>query len=491
MLERKIVFEIHRLKDMGFSNSSIAQDLRISRDSVGLYLKEPERRLAKHKRSSMLDPYKPLIDQLLQEHPGLPAPVALRRIQQKGFTGEITIVRDYLRIKKSAMRQGGHAFIRFESSPGQQMQIDWGHFGTLVYGNTKRKLYAFVITESYSRMLYVEFTHSQKQEVLHRCLMNAFMFFGGSPKELVVDNMLTAVVERQGRIIRFNDAFLDFLRPLKINPVACNVRSPQEKGKVERSVQYIRQSFWPLRSFTDLLDANSQARAWLKEVANVRIHKGTGEKPDTRFGSVRLRPLPDTLPDALETVSVLVHKDFAVRFDGNAYTVPPWTTGKRLILKADADSVSIYHKDKTVAGHVRSYESRQRIENPSHAEQVKRLQRRLWEDRDIALFASMGDETIKYLEALADARQPIKKNVSKLLSLRDEYGVHPLLDAITRAIEIKAFTADYIKNILYQAHTPKRTHQPVMLEKEELNRIRLSEPSLAEYDAIAVKRSKP
>jgi len=103
----------------------------------------------------------------------------------------------------------------------------------------------------------------------------------------------------------------------------------------------------------------------------------------------------------------------------------------------------------------------------------------------------MGDETTVYLEALSDARQPIKKNVLKLLSLRDEYGATALLGAITKAIEIKAYGADYIEHILYQAQTPKKMHQRVMLEKEELNKIRLSEPSLAEYDAIAVKRSKP
>lgn len=490
MIDRKVVFEIHRLKEMGFSNSYIGRALGINRDSVSLYLKDPERRLVKSGKPSKLDPYKPLIDHLLEEHPTAPAPVVLRRLQQEGFTGEITIVRDYLRFKKGRAHQG-RAFIRFESLPGWQMQVDWGHFGTIPYGSTKRKLYAFVIAESYSRMLYVEFTHSQRQEVLHQCLINAFTFFGGTPQELVVDNMLTAVTERQGRIVRFNDAFLDFLRPLKINPVACNVRSPQEKGKVERSVQYLRQSFWPLRSFTDLLDTNFQVRAWLKEVANVRIHMGTGEKPTERFGNVKLKSLPEHLPDALETVSALVHKDFAVRFDSNAYTVPPWTVGKRLILKADTNTVSIYYKDKTVAVHARSYESKKRIENPSHAEQVKRLQRRLWQDRDIALFASMGDETTVYLEALSDARQPIKKNVLKLLSLRDEYGATALLGAITKAIEIKAYGADYIEHILYEAQTPKKMHQRVMLEKEELNKIRLSEPSLAEYDAIAVKRSKP
>ncbi len=137
-------------------------------------------------------------------------------------------------------------FIRFESSPGEQFQTDWGHFGSLPYGNTKRKLYALAVTECHSRMLFVTFTHTQKQAVLHQALTDAFKFFGGTPQKIVVDNMLTAVYERVGRIISFNDAFLDFLRPFKTVPHACNVRSPWEKGKVENIISYIRKNFRPL-----------------------------------------------------------------------------------------------------------------------------------------------------------------------------------------------------------------------------------------------------
>jgi len=131
-------------------------------------------------------------------------------------------------------------------------------------------------------MSYVEFTHSQKQEALHQSLLNAFRFFGGTPEEIVVDNMLTAVIERQGSLIRFNDAFLDFLRVFKIVPVACNVRAPHEKGKIESIIKYLRQNFWPLRSFAGLKDVQTQVIEWLNTVANVRIHQTTGQRPKDR-----------------------------------------------------------------------------------------------------------------------------------------------------------------------------------------------------------------
>ena len=382
------------------------------------------------------------------------------------------------------------AFIRIESPPGEQMQLDWGYFGTITYGNARRKLYAFAITESYSRMLYVEFTHSQKQAVLHQCLLNAFSFFNGTPRKVVVDNMATAVIERHGSLVRFNEAFLDFLRPFKINPVACNARQPQEKGKIERSIRYIRQSFWPLREIKNLADANYQVRKWLDETANTRIHGTIGEKPSERFLNVKLQILPDNLPDCRDTISATAHKDFAVRYDNNFYTVPSWVVGKQLILKADNETISIFCKDKSVAVHNRCWEHKKRIEIPSHTEMVRRLKNKVFRDRDIAVFASMGDDASDYLEALADASQPIKKNITRLLYLKDEYGETSLIYAIKRALKHKAYGSDYIENILYQEMTPVRVHPPVKLKNDDLNRIRFAMPLLEEYDAIAIKRSR-
>ena len=188
------IFEIHRLNDLNWSQRKIARHLRIGRPAVKKYLNNPHQAPAKrNKRASKLDAYRELIDQLLQQDPQVKAPVVLQRIQNQGFDGKITIVRDYL-LKLRGRQSSRRPFIRFESPPGKQLQIDWGHFGHLQYGQTKRKLYALAVIESYSRMLYVQFTHSQKQETLHQCLLNAFSFFGGTAQEIVVDNMVTAVI---------------------------------------------------------------------------------------------------------------------------------------------------------------------------------------------------------------------------------------------------------------------------------------------------------
>jgi transposase len=489
MLDKRTIFEIHRLNNRGLKQRQIARQLRLGRDTVKKYLEDPDKSFcSKAPGGSKLDPFKDSIAKYLDEDPQLKATVILQHLEQQGFDGEITILRNYLR-KVRGKTKYRQPFIRFESKPGEQMQIDWGHFGSLSYGQHNRKLYALAVIESYSRKLYVKFTHSQKQEALHQALLNAFSYFKGTPQSLLVDNMLTAVTERDRSLVRFNELFLDFLRPFRINPVACNVRAPHEKGKIENAIKYLRQNFWPLRSFIDLKSVQTQLNLWLDTVANVRIHQTTGQRPDDRFKNVALRPLPELLPDCRQTAQVNVYKDFAVRFDCNTYTVPPWTIGKKLTLKADNNTVTIYHKQKAISTHHRSWEKRQRIELPAHVEQVRKMKKRLWQDRQIAAFLSLGQDAQDYLDALVKAGQPVKKNVTKLLRLKDDYGAPSLILAMQKALTYHAAGADYIENILYQEMTPQRHHLPVRLKDQDLNRIRLTEPLLAEYDAY-IKRRK-
>lgn len=489
MIDRRTIFEIHRLKHLGWSRRKIARHLHIDRNSVKKYVLNPVASQTRSPRASKLDPYRDQVKTLLEQDPAVSAPVVLQHLRENGFEGKITIVRDYL-LKLRGKRKRPVAYTRFESPPGKQMQIDWGHFGSLQYDGTRRKLYALVVIEAFSRMFYVHFTHSQKQPVLHGCLLKAFTWFGGCPTQLVVDNMATAVVERLGSVVRFNDAFLDFCRHFNIVPVACNPGAPYEKGKVESGVKYLRQNFLPLRSFADLEDAQNQVVHWLETVANIRIHQGTGQRPADRFKKVTLQRLPALLPDCREMRSLLVHKDFAIRFDGNGYSAPPWAIGKNVTVKADQTSVSLYLKDKRIAVHPRCWQRKQRIETPSHRQQVKKLQKRLWHDRQVAAFMSLGPVAVDYLNALCDAGQPVRKQVKRLLVLKDRYGTEAVIYALTQSMACKAWGADYVENILHQQMAPKNDQPPVKLKNEQLNRIRLNRPSLAGYDAHIIGRLK-
>ncbi len=486
MISRRTALEIVQLKEQGFSIRSIARQLQLSRETVAKYLADDTPTRARARKTSKLDPYRELIGEMVTGCPDIKAPVALQRIREKGFSGEITIVRDLLR-QLRGQRSLRQPFIRFESDPGEQIQIDWGHFASLTYGDSSsRKLYALAVVEGYSRMLYVFFSHSQQQEALHQGLLEAFRYLGGIPKEIVVDNMLTAVTERVGSIIRFNDAFLEFLGNFGIRPHACTIRAPHEKGKVENAIKYIRTNFWPLREITSLDQAQEQVRQWLDTVANVRKHATTGQRPIDRLQG--LQPLPDPLPDCRQICGLQVHKDFGVRFDTNVYSVPPWAVGKQVTLKADNQRVSIYLKDKLIACHCRCWQRRQRLELPGHREQVRKIKKRTLRDRQVMVFLSLGETALQYLDQMTDLRLPIKKNITALLLLGDEYGDAALRYGLEKSLEKKAIGADYVRNILYQEMTPVSNHPPVRLNQEDLNDIRLTTPSLAEYDTIVLKR---
>lgn len=490
MIDRRTIFEIHRLAHDGLSVRKIAATLGLSRPTVQKYLDDPTAQATKPTRASKLDPFKDDIARMLETDPKVSAAVIRQHLQERGFEGGATIVRDYLsHVRPSA--QAKAAFIRFESDPGVQCQIDWGHFGSVPYGHTQRKLYCLAVIECHSRLLYLDFTHSQRQETLHRGLLGAFRFFQGTPKELVHDNMLTAVIEHQGPVVRFNDQFLEFLRPFHINPIACNVNQPQEKGKVEKgAIHYIRHNFWPLRSFTNLDDLQAQANHWRDQVANRRVHRTTGFRPIERFRPEAMRPLPEFLPDCRDTAVAKVHRDFAILFDGNAYSAPPWAIAKTLTVKADHRHVTLYFKDRAIATHPRCWGRNQRLELPRHRQAAQQHHPRHWLSPEVTAFIALGDVAKTYLEQLATTQQPLQKSVKKLLDLKDDYGAHALLEAMERASRHQAYGAHYIENILYQEMTPQRQHPPVRLKQDHLNQIRLDEPSLAEFDTFVIKRSQ-
>jgi len=152
--------------------------------------------------------------------------------------------------------------------------------------------------------------------------------------------------------------------------------------------------------------------------------------------------------------------------------------------------VFVYHKEKQVAVHHRNWKKKERVQLPSHREQVKKLKKRLLLDRQMMIFMSLGQEAVDFLEKLSQASQPVKKTVNRLLDLKDQYGTSSLIVALRKALEHKLYGADYVQNILHQHRTPTMEHQPLKLKNKDLNDIRLAAPNLAEYDAVVMKRKK-
>jgi hypothetical protein len=202
-----------------------------------------------------------------------------------------------------------------------------------------------------------------------------------------------------------------------------------------------------------------------------------------------MTPLPASLDlDLRDRATAKVHVDFSVRFDGNSYTVPPWAVGRQVSIAADYQKLTIYYKERAIANHQRSWQRKQRVESPHHRQEALKGNRRQWATAEVSAFASLGEDARTYLEALAKADIPLLKDVRKALSLKDRYGAQPLLDAIKQALAHQAIGANYIENILRQTARPTTSHPPVRLDNERLNRIRLEEPLLAEYDTFIMTR---
>jgi transposase len=230
MLSPDQISELHRLHFVEkWSLRKIARHMRIGRRTLAKYLEAPAAKAAHRDRSSKLDPFKPIIAELLQQDPDANAPVIAQRLKPHGYDGGFTIIKDYLRtLRKSVVAR--RAYVRVEPAPGERFDVDWGHFGALVYNGATRKLYAFCLVESHSRKMYLEFTHSQTFETFARCHIHAFQFFAGASREIWFDNLATAVAEHDGNLVRFNPRFLAFARECNFIPRACHVAAAWEKA---------------------------------------------------------------------------------------------------------------------------------------------------------------------------------------------------------------------------------------------------------------------
>lgn len=317
-------------------------------------------------RPSKLDVYKAFLEAKVGE-----APYTAKRlgemIRAQGYTGGYTILAKYVGAVRQKQRV--QAVLRFETLPGQQMQADWAEFAWVILpSGERRKLYAFAAILGYSRMRYVEFTLDQKLPRLLESLTHAFAYFGGVARELLMDNMKTVVVSRdlRGETIRFHPKFSDFIG---YYGCSCRLTWPyraQTKGKVERTIGYLRQDFWPGVQFTGLDDLNAQALGWCDRV-NDQPHSQTGQVPRERLKQEGLTPLGNR--PAYDTRAHHVRKasrDCWVSFEGSVYSLPWRYAGREVTLLAGTKTVEIFCGGDKVAEHPRAKAKGTQVQNLSH-----------------------------------------------------------------------------------------------------------------------------
>ena len=465
----------------------IARLLHMHRDTVRKALQhETAPSPIQRTRASLLEPFQKDIEEILERTPKMTAVRIFEELQRRGYQGKLTILKEDLATIRGKRKR--EAFVRRVFHPGEAAEVDWAHCGSTDVGGRKRKLSAFVITLCYSRMLYLEFTISQAFEEFLRCHQNALGFFEGCPRKILYDNLKSVVLAHHGSDVRFNPRFLDFAGFYLFKPIACNPAAGWEKGRVERTIRYIRDNFLLGRTFRSLEEINAAAREWRDEKANRRKHGTTGKRPIDMFTDdrARLLALPEGTYDTRITKSVKVTRDCRVTFETNTYSVPPKYVGERMTLKASPPEISVYDGPALIARHRRSFESHHDMLDPDHAKAVLAQKRRATGQTLQRLFLALAPEAKEYLSGLVKSELSVERHLKRILDLVATYDKTEVMGAILRALKFKAFGADYVENIILAERRQRREGQKTQLQirKKELRDIDLPEQGLDHYDRI-------
>jgi hypothetical protein len=315
-------------------------------------------------------------------------------------------------------------------------------------------------------LLYIEFALSQRKAEFYRGLVNALIFFGGSPRNLIFDNLKAAVLNGSGRSACFHPEFLALCGYFYLQPVACARRDPESKGVVEGSVRYVKHNALAGRAdellrFEDYL---ALAPYWRDQVANLRKHETTHERPLDRFQQERalLRPLPAIPFDTDEVVPAVVSPHARIAFDGNRYSVPPQFVRRPITLRANRDELRLLHEGQVVAQHVRSYERGQLLVLPDHRLAARALRQRPRQQALAQEFDAWGPEARAFHLHLNS--RPVKSGVHlrRLLGLAKVYGRTEVLAAMARASALETYDAAYVENLLLAERRRRQLPTPTL-----------------------------
>lgn len=388
------------------------------------------------RRASAIDPYLSFILETLEKFPTLTASRLHAMVKSRGYSGGPDHFRHLIALHRP--RPKAEAYLRLRTLPGEQAQVDWGHFGHLQIGRARRALMGFVMVLSWSRMIYLRFFLGAHMENFLRGHVGAFTDWDGVPRTLLYDNLKSAVLERQGQAIRFNPVLLGFAGHYRYEPRPVAVARGNEKGRVERAIRYIRDNFFAGRSFDDLDDLNTQAEAWMiGPAADRRCPEDTTLTVREAFALEikQLLALPENPYPTDEQVAVKIHKTPYARFDLNDYSVPHDYVQRTLTVVSSLQEVRILNGQEVLATHPRSFDKGQQIEIPAHIETLLEHKHQASQHRGTDRLAQAVPQSRDLLIQAADRGEPLGRITAALLNLLDRYGATELQAAVHVALQ--------------------------------------------------------
>lgn len=442
-------------------------------------------------KPSLVDPFLPFIIEQLEKYPRLPASRLFVMVRERGYRGGPDHFRSI--VGRHRPRPPAEAYLQLRTLPGEQAQVDWGHFGHIQVGRATRPLMAFVMVLSSSRQVFLRFYLSAAMPSFLRGHVDAFEFFGGIPRVLLYDNLKSAVLERVGEAIRFNPVFLELSAHYRFEPKPVAVARGNQKGRVERAIRYVRTSFFPAREWEDVDDLNVQALQWCTGLA--------ADRPWPEDHKLRVRdvfaaeqklllPLPDNPFPTLERVEVSIPKTPYAQFDLNRYSVPAAHVQRSLTVVADLKEVRVLCGNTVVATHVRTYDRDQIVEDRAHIQEVEDAKRRAREHRGMDALHQAVPSTAPLLRAVAARGGNLGSTTAGLLHLMRSHGAQALEAAVASALQSGAAHLSAVRHILTQRAQHSGAPPPLPLSLPDDPRVRdatVRPHDLSTYDQLKDK----
>lgn len=439
-------------------------------------------------RPALADPYVPFIVATLRTYPTLRASRLYDMVRSRGYPGGP----DHFRavVARYRPRPPAEAYLRLRTLPGEQAQVDWGHFGTHQVGRARRALLGFVMVLSYSRQLALHFFYGSQMANFLRGHVAAFTALAGVARVLLYDNLKSAVRERRADAIRFHPTLLELAGYYRFEPRPVAVARGNEKGRVERAIRFIRDRFFAARTFTDLADLNRQAAAWCQTIA---ADRPCPEDPSRSVREVfaEEQPLLLALPaepfPADEHVEVAVGKTPYVRFDLNDYSVPPRYVRRTLTVHATLDTMRVLDASTVVATHPRSWDRGAQIEDEAHVADLRAAKHAARQHRGLDRLHAAAPASARLFVELAARGRNLGAATRQLLELLDRFGPSALEAAITEALARGAAHPASVRQLLDQHRAAAHQPPPVAVTLPDDPRLRdlvVHPHPLAHYDQL-------
>jgi transposase len=374
MLEPEVVDRIRELSGQGFGSKRIARELKIARNTVRRYLAGAtagyqERPAARRLNRDTLRKVHRLYGSTAEGN----TVVIQQELARQGIPVDLRTLQRAVAPLRREERAGALATVRFETEPGQQIQIDFGEKVVLIAG-VSVKVYLMTAVLGYSRRLYCRAFLAQRQDDWLEGLEEACRHFGGLPQQILCDNASPLVVshDRQTGVVVWNPGFEAFCRDRGLSVKACRPRRARTKGKIERGVGYVKHNALAGRSFASFADLQRHLARWMVEVADRRIHGTTREQPIVRFERDErqaLRPLPPRpLPVRTRRLTRRVSADCFVDIDTIRYSVPHRHVRESVEVVIKDEHVEIWLRGQRIARHARRHEPHAWVRDPAHFE---------------------------------------------------------------------------------------------------------------------------